>query len=188
MSMMHETIVAPATPADAATLAGLINASYRAQEKAAGWTHEADLLAGPRVSPDTLRGALATGHATILLMRRQTDAKLVGCISVEPMADAGCYLSLLAVDPDDQNFGYARLLLAEAETFAHAHGARIARMTVIQQRETLIAWYERRGYRRTGEVLPFPYDDPTVGTPLRDDLQLVVMQKSLAAGGPHLQA
>lgn len=43
----------------------------------------------------------------------------------------------------------------------------------------LIAWYERRGYRRTGEVGAFPYDDPSVGTPLRDDLALVTLIKPL---------
>ena len=180
MSMTHETIVAPAMATDAAALAGLVNSSYRAQGKAAGWTHETGLLAGARADADDLKRVLAEGQATILLMRRKTGAELVGCISVEPMADAHCYISLLAIDPDHQDCGYGRLLLAEAETFAYAHGARTARMTVIRQRETLIAWYERRGYRRTGEVLPFPHDDPKVGTPLRDDLQLVVLQKSLA--------
>jgi ribosomal protein S18 acetylase RimI-like enzyme len=180
MSRTYEAIVAPATPADATALAGLINTSYRAQGKAAGWTHEAGLLAGARTSADGLTRVLATGEATILLMRRKMDAKLVGCISVEPMADARCYLSLLAIDPDDQDCGYGRLLLAQAETFGRARGARTARMTVIRQRETLIAWYQRRGYRRTGEVLSFPYDDPNVGKPLRDDLQLIVLERPLA--------
>jgi ribosomal protein S18 acetylase RimI-like enzyme len=179
MSMTNETFVARGRPTDAVALVGLINSSYRAQGKAAGWTHEAGLLAGARVGADALTKVLATGEATILLLLRKIDAKLVGCISVEPMADALCYLSLLAIDPDDQDCGYGRLLLAEAETFAHGHGARTARMTVIRQRETLIAWYERRGYRRTGKVLSFPYDDPNVGTPLRDDLQLMVLEKPL---------
>jgi hypothetical protein len=53
-------------------------------------------------------------------------------------------------------------------------------MTVIQLRESLLAWYERRGYRRTGEIAPFPYDDVSVGSPLRADLQFVVLEKSLS--------
>ena len=32
-------------------------------------------------------------------------------------------------------------------------------MTVIRQRHDLIAWYERLGYRPTGETQPFPYGD-----------------------------
>jgi hypothetical protein len=52
-------------------------------------------------------------------------------------------------------------------------------MTVITLRETLIAWYESRGYRRTGKSEPFPYGDDRVGTPLRDDLRFVVLEKEL---------
>jgi hypothetical protein len=50
---------------------------------------------------------------------------------------------------------------------------------VIQLREPLIAWYERRGFRATGESVPFPYGDPRNGIPLRDDLQLLVFEKPL---------
>jgi hypothetical protein len=36
-------------------------------------------------------------------------------------------------------------------------------MTVIDSRDALIAWYERRGYARTGETRPFPVlRDPPV--------------------------
>jgi hypothetical protein len=52
-------------------------------------------------------------------------------------------------------------------------------MTVIQQREGLIAWYLRRGYHLTGETCPFPYDDERFGRPLRDDLRFVVMERAL---------
>ena len=52
-------------------------------------------------------------------------------------------------------------------------------MTVISLRHSLIAWYERRGYRRTGASEPFPYGDERVGVPLRDDLHFVVLEKFL---------
>ena len=54
-------------------------------------------------------------------------------------------------------------------------------MTVIVQRTELIAWYERRGYRRTGTCQPFPYDDPRFGLPKRDDLVFEVLQKTVSA-------
>ena len=53
-------------------------------------------------------------------------------------------------------------------------------MTVIVQRTELIAWYERRGYRRTGERKPFPYGDERFGLPQRDDLVFEVLRKSLS--------
>ena len=50
-------------------------------------------------------------------------------------------------------------------------------MTVVNVRDTLIAWYQRRGYALTGETKPFPYDDKRFGTPLRDDLYFVMLEK-----------
>ena len=52
-------------------------------------------------------------------------------------------------------------------------------MTVVHIRDTLIAWYERRGYALTGETRPFPHGDDRFGKPLRDDLSFVVMEKVL---------
>jgi hypothetical protein len=53
------------------------------------------------------------------------------------------------------------------------------RMTVIVQRDELIAWYGRRGYRRTGRFEPFPYGDERFGIPRRDDLRFEVLVKDL---------
>ena len=53
------------------------------------------------------------------------------------------------------------------------------RMTVIDLRDELIGFYERRGYRRTGAFKPFPYGDVRFGIPLRDDLRFEVLEKTL---------
>lgn len=52
-------------------------------------------------------------------------------------------------------------------------------MTVITLREELIAWYERRGYRRTGKLTPFPYGDERYGVPQRPDLTFELLVKPL---------
>ena len=54
------------------------------------------------------------------------------------------------------------------------------RMKVVSVRDTLTAWYERRGYHLTGETSPFPYGDTRFGSPRRDDLCFVVLEKSLS--------
>ena len=51
-------------------------------------------------------------------------------------------------------------------------------MTVLAQQDKLIAYYERRGFRRTGATRPFPAD-PRYARPLRDDLYFVVLEKPL---------
>jgi hypothetical protein len=54
-------------------------------------------------------------------------------------------------------------------------------MTVIDIRAELIAWYERRGYVRTGRTKPFPYGDERFGIPQRDDLRFEYLSKDLRA-------
>jgi hypothetical protein len=52
-------------------------------------------------------------------------------------------------------------------------------MHVVNVRDALIAWYLRRGARKTGETEPFPYGDDRFGAPLRDDLSFLVLEKDL---------
>lgn len=55
-------------------------------------------------------------------------------------------------------------------------------MTVIEQRSELIAWYERRGFHRTGDYSPFPYGDERFGIPLRPDLRFEKLTKEITVG------
>jgi len=89
------------------------------------------------------------------------------------------YLGLLTVRPDLQKMQLGRGLLAAAEDFARARGGWRIRMTVVNVRDTLIAWYQRRGYRLTGETQSFPYGDERFGKPLRNDLHFVVLEKDI---------
>jgi hypothetical protein len=52
-------------------------------------------------------------------------------------------------------------------------------MTVLSARPELLAFYERRGYSRTGERRPFPYGVSRYGLPRRDDLEFEVLLKRL---------
>jgi len=73
------------------------------------------------------------------------------------LPDAACaYLGLLSVRPDMQGFGIASDLLAEGERIARDDWRRsLMRITVITtHRPELAAFYERRGYRRTGRFKP----------------------------------
>jgi ribosomal protein S18 acetylase RimI-like enzyme len=88
---------------------------------------------------------------------------------------------MFAVSPALQGGGLGKLIIAEAERQAReAWGVKEMHMTVISVREDLIAWYERRGYRRTGRMTPFPYGDERFGIPLRDDLRFELLVKALS--------
>ncbi len=172
-------ILTLATPADASTLAAFVNAAYRGEGARAGWTHEADLLDGQRTDSETLRDALV-GGTLILLHRAAPEGPLSGCVSLQPAEDGSTWkLGMLTVAPGLQGAGLGRRLLEGAEDHARAQGATRLRMTVIQVRDGLIAWYARRGYGPTGETEPFPYGDERFGRPVRPDLHFVVMEKRL---------
>ncbi len=123
--------------------------------------------------------------AHLLIHRDETNQQLLGTVWLDPAKDGVWYLGLLTVRPDLQKQQLGRTLLAAAEQFAQARGAHRMRMTVVNVRDTLIAWYERRGYALTGETQPFPYGDERFGKPLRDDLHFVVLQKDLSAPQRH---
>jgi ribosomal protein S18 acetylase RimI-like enzyme len=143
-----------------------------------GWSTEAGYIAGNRTNETLIREEIADG-AHFLLMHDPQTALLQGCVSLKALSAETWYLGSLTVSPVLQNSGFGRMLLSAAEDYASARGVRRMEMTVVGIRDTLIAWYERRGYRRTGEIRPFPYGDDRFGTPMRDDLEFVVFTKSL---------
>ena len=87
---------------------------------------------------------------------------------------------MFSVRPNLQNAGIGKAMLAEAERIARDEWSLSSmKMTVIDIRDELIAWYERRGYRRTGITKPFPYGDARFGVPKRDDLRFEILEKIL---------
>lgn len=170
----------PALSSDLPALAALVNGAYRGDSSRRGWTTEADYLGGQRTDADTLaRDLAAQPQAVLLALREQPDSEILGCVWLEPAGDDAWYLGMLTVRPDLQAVRLGRGMLEAAEAAAQARGARRIRMTVVNVRDTLIAWYERRGYALTGETKPFPYDDPLFGLPQRPDLEFVVLEKRL---------
>jgi GNAT superfamily N-acetyltransferase len=172
-------VLTPATDADVADVVALMNRAYRPRGGEAGWSNETDYIDGDRTSEDLLRREIAGNPGARLLICRRKDGDLQGCVWLEPLADDTWYLGSLTIEPRAQNGGVGRGLLAAAEEWVRAQGGRAIRMTVVQVRESLIAWYVRRGYRLTGETEPFPYEDTRFGIPKRSDLHFVVLRKEL---------
>ncbi|RCS31278.1 GNAT family N-acetyltransferase [Rhodanobacter denitrificans] len=164
-----------ATHADVDAIVALVESAYRGESGRRGWTTESHLLDGQRTDAADVRGLIERPGSRILLAER--DGRLMASCHVEHQGDNG-YFGMFAVDPAGQGSGLGRQVLAEAERIAHGEWhCRAMRMTVIVQREELIAWYGRRGYRRTGEYQPFPYGDERFGIPRRDDLRFEVLRK-----------
>ncbi|RST18947.1 GNAT family N-acetyltransferase [Streptomyces sp. WAC05374] len=170
-----------ATEADVPELVALVESAYRGDSSRAGWTTEADILQGQRTDPDGVRDVITSPGSRLLVVERAGEP--IACCQLEHRGDAA-YFGMFAVRPGLQGGGVGRRVLAEAERLAvAAWGVREMHMTVISVRDELIAWYERRGYRRTGRTTPFPYGDERFGLPQRDDLEFELLVKNLAEGG-----
>ncbi len=140
---------------DLPSLHPVIERAYRGDAARGGWTHEADLIEGQRTDLATLEAILDDAAARLLV--GEADDRIIGCVQVTDRGEGLAYLGLLCVDPTLQAGGIGKLMLDEAEALAAATlGATRIEMTVIDSRAELIAYYERRGYLRTGEVRDFP--------------------------------
>jgi ribosomal protein S18 acetylase RimI-like enzyme len=167
-----------ATPADIPALVALVTSAYRGDASREGWTTEADLLDGARIDPDLLLQDIERARSRVVLALG-SSGELQACAHVAESDDAG-YFGMFAVKPGLQRGGIGHGVLAECERIAREDwGLGTMRMTVIDLRDELIAWYERRGYRRTGVFKPFPYGDARFGVPRRPDLRFEVLEKSL---------
>jgi ribosomal protein S18 acetylase RimI-like enzyme len=174
-----ELTIRPAGPADIDAVAALVERAYRGEASRAGWTTEADLLDGQRTDPGEVAAKVISGTGEVLVAVDERGV-IVACCELEPRPH-GAYFGMFAVEPALQSAGLGRLVLDAAEARARERwSAATMEMTVIGQRTELIAWYERRGYRPTGQVKPFPYGDVTKGVPRRTDLEFVVLAKTLA--------
>jgi ribosomal protein S18 acetylase RimI-like enzyme len=177
-----------ATADDIDAVVALVQSAYRGEASREGWTTEADWIDGKRTDAGEIGGFIADPESVILVMDEAApDAAPYGLrascqLSRRPGGVA--YFGMFAVRPHQQGRGTGRALLAAAEQLARDDwGATTMRMTVLDVRADMIAWYERHGYRTTGESEPFPYGNPAFGVPKVPDLRFCVLAKTLAPPG-----
>ncbi len=166
-----------ATIGDAEAVAAFVNAAYRGESSKQGWTTEADFLDGQRTDPAGVAEMIETPGARIELAHEGEG--LVGCVYLRREESGACYLGMLTVAPGLQGGGVGKRVLEHSESLAREWGCRRMRMNVIHLRSELIAFYERRGYRRTGAAEPFPEHDPKFGLPRVKGLTFVELEKAL---------
>lgn len=82
-----------------------------------------------------------------------------------------------------QSQGIGRRLFEAAEKYATEElGAKKVIMHVIVVREDLLGWYNKMGYKGSGEILPFP-TDANVGVPRKgweQELKFERLEKQIA--------
>ena len=167
--------ITKATAADVTALTRLVNGAYRGEAAKKGWTTESDLLDGQRIDEETMSSYFENDRVTIL---KNTDeaGSVTACVYLEKKGDK-LYLGMLSVSPELQAAGIGKALLSAAEDHAREQGCNTMSMTVITSRHELISYYERRGYVKTGELVPFHHDEK-FGIP-RHPIELAVLEKPL---------
>lgn len=174
-----------ATVPDIPAIVALVESAYRGDSSRQGWTTEADLLKGQRVDAEEVTADIANSHSVVLLATTDgaspvTDETLLGCIHLTRTAPGTGYLGMFAVRPTGQGRGLGKQIIAEAERhLAQEWAVTTVEMTVLDARTELLAFYERRGYVRTGEHKAFPYGDERFGLPQRDDLRMEILRKQI---------
>jgi ribosomal protein S18 acetylase RimI-like enzyme len=159
---------------DVEAIVKLVNMAYRGETSRAGWTTEADILDGLRTSVNEVEHLIASEDTIVLLCLN--DDELLGSICVEKES-AIAHIGMFVVNPTIQANGIGKRLLTEAESLAqHMWGIEQFQMRVITIRHELIAFYERRGYMRTGILTEFPVN-PEVWQPKLAGLQLETLEK-----------
>lgn len=149
-------IIRPAGLSDLEALQAVIQRAYRGRSASASWSHEGELPEGERVSRGDLEALLAAPDARLSLA--EVAGHIVGSSLVVAVAPGRCEIRLVSVDPSFQGEGLGGQLLGQAEALAvDAFAASHAVIEVLQHKSRLIAYYERRGYRRTDGSRPYSH-------------------------------
>jgi len=161
----------------AGKIAALVNSVYRGENSKRGWTTEAGLLDGIRITEEKVTDILSIENNVIILAIAGNN--IIGCVHLEKKGEY-CWLGLLSVDVNYQTYGVGRKLIQNCETFAkEKFCCDEMKMKVIGIRTELIDYYKRRGYQLTGERQDFASSGDTFGEPGEGNLYFEVLSKRL---------
>lgn len=154
-------------------ITNLVNEAYRGESSKKGWTTEAHLLEGNRITEKELLEIFQNNTNTILVY--EENEKIIGSVLLTNKVTE-LYLGMLTISPELQNSGLGKKLLQAAEDFANQVQLPKIVMTVISIRKELIAWYVRNGYVDTGIREPFPsnFEDLVLH---HEPLEFIVLEK-----------
>ena len=137
-----------ANPNDATAIVALVNSAYRGDFSRHGWTTEADFLEGRRTEEQQVLALMKDEHYLFVIAKQQHI--LQATILLEHKQNT-VHLGMLAVNPLQQNQGIGKALLNAAEQIAKKTWQNHCfKLSVLTCRPELIAFYQRRGYQRTG--------------------------------------
>ncbi|KAJ5088077.1 acyl-CoA N-acyltransferase [Penicillium angulare] len=169
-----------ATPEDAPSIRELVEYAFRAEDTRENWTADMELGRNFRVRLEDVLATISHPDKAIIIAVSDNETKdLVASIDVSKREADTARLAMIAVNGVYQQSGVGRQVVDYAEKYCHeTWGSTKAGLNAVSTRRELIAWYERRGYRKTGEFSPFPRE-AFPHLVLAEDLCFVEMEKTL---------
>jgi ribosomal protein S18 acetylase RimI-like enzyme len=178
-----------ASPSDASRIQTLLHAAFRADDSRPDWTADPEMNRRFTVDINDLAAKLGDPDTVYLIAPSSAPGndELTACIGItkitltrdRPSPVTAARLSNLAIDPSLHRGGLGRRVLEYAEKYSREElGAKVLSLDALSTRTQLIEWYFRRGFRKTGEVVPFPVKVKD-GLVLPDDLGFVQFEKEL---------
>lgn len=152
----------------------LVNSAYRGESSKQGWTSESHLLEGIRIDETEMAGYFNRPEITLLKYVNH-EGRIDGFVYLEKIKNNRLYLGMLTVNPILQAGGIGRQLLNAADEHARQLGCEAVKISVITSRTELIAWYQRRGFKATGKVIPLITTTSVAKVPV----ELMIMEKPL---------
>jgi ribosomal protein S18 acetylase RimI-like enzyme len=162
----------------------LVNLAYRGGMATVSWKNENHLVKGPRTTKADLEKIFANEQEWLIVAESEPAegkavGSIIGCVLVQEAGEKMAEIGMLSVHPHYQDIGAGRFLLEAAEEYSRSQlQAKLAKMYVVSGRPQLLDWYERRGFTKTGELLPFFGPESGV-VPLVDGTHLIVVSKQL---------
>jgi GNAT superfamily N-acetyltransferase len=163
---------------DAEAIAKLVNSAYRGETSRKGWTTEADILDGLRTTTAEVGKIIKRKNAFILIGVLKDEIVATICCEWQELAFKDTvHFGMIAVKPSLQNKGYGKTLIQAAEAICLREWRVVGfHMAVISIRHELIEFYERLGYKRTGEFVEFP-ENSALWQPKVEGLNLQYLAK-----------
>ena len=161
-----------AHPEDSQTISDLVNSAYRGDNSKQGWTTEADYIGGTRTTPELILAMLNTPRAQIDLAFDESE-NLIGCVYINREGTKRLYFGMLTTSPLYQGKGLGKKMISHVEGIAKKESFTELKITVLNVRAELIEFYERRGFKATGDFEKFPDNDPAYGIPKVSGLKLL---------------
>ncbi len=128
---------------DCALLAVTIRTSFRTVAERFGLTKENAARHPSNCEEDWVRKDMERG---VVYYALEIGGRVAGCVALERVDDAGCYLERLSVLPGHRRQGLGKVLVEHVFAEARRLGLRRVGIAMIAEQEELKAWYKGFGF------------------------------------------